>query len=141
MKIKKKNFKILLFLRENDEFSNKIQILAKKLFFQCITVVSNNSSLNNKELMLVNKWKGDYIVCFRSKIILSKKIIKKAKIAAINFHPGPPEFRGMGGLNFALFNNIKKYGCTAHIIDEKIDHGKIIDTISFPIKKTDSPIG
>lgn len=135
MKFKKKNLKILLFLRENDPFSKKIKVIAEGLFSKCSSIVSNHSELSKDNLKLVKKWSGDYIICFRSKIILTKKILSKAKIAAINFHPGPPEFRGMGGLNFALFNNVKKYGCTAHIMDEKIDHGPIINTLYFNIGK------
>ena len=42
----------------------------------------------------------------------------------------------MGGINFALFDNKIRYGSTAlHIIDEKIDHGKIINVSRFKVKK------
>ena len=57
-------------------------------------------------------------------IIIKKNLINNCKIAAINFHPGPPEYRGIGCLNFALYNNEKFYGCTSHIMNEKIDDGK-----------------
>ena len=46
---------------------------------------------------------------------------------AINFHPGPPEYRGVGCVNYAFFDNVKSYGCTAHRINQKIDNGPIID--------------
>tara|TARA_B100001287_G_C22647644_1_gene513561 strand:+ start:58 stop:525 length:468 start_codon:yes stop_codon:yes gene_type:complete len=58
-----------------------------------------------------------------------------AKIACINFHPSPPKYRGRGGINFALYNQDKKYGVTSHLIDEKIDHGKIILVNYFDIPK------
>ena len=44
----------------------------------------------------------------------------------LNFHPSTPDYRGMGCINFALLTT-KNYGSTAHLIDEKIDHGKIIN--------------
>lgn len=84
------------------------------------------------------KWKGDYIFCFRSHYILKKQLINKAKFAAINFHPGPPKYRGIGCVNFAIYNNEKKYGLTAHIISEKIDSGPILDVKRFKIKKNDT---
>ena len=65
-------------------------------------------------------------------------LINKAKFAAINFHPGPPAYRGIGCANYALYDNRENYGATAHLIDEKIDHGKIINTKMFKIKKNDS---
>ena len=57
---------------------------------------------------------------------------------AINFHPGSPKYRGIGCTNFAIYNNEKIYGATAHLIDDKIDHGKIIDVVEFKIKEKDS---
>ena len=47
-------------------------------------------------------------------------------------------FRGSGCVNYALYQNSKFYGCTAHIIDEKIDNGKIIDVRKFKITRKDS---
>ena len=68
--------------------------------------------------------------CFRSYFILNKQVLKSVKVASINFHPGPPNFRGFGCLNFALLNNAKQYGCTAHLINIKIEvfnQEKLID--------------
>ena len=86
----------------------------------------------------IEKQKFDYIFCFRSFYILKKKDINKTKIAAINFHPGTPEYRGIGCINFAIYNNEKFYGSTAHLIDEKIDNGKILDVRKFQIRKKDN---
>jgi len=80
----------------------------------------------------------DYIFCFRSFYILKKNILKKVNKAAINFHPGPPEYRGTGCVNFALYENSRFYGCTAHLINEKVDNGKIIDVKKFSINKKNS---
>ena len=77
----------------------------------------------------------DYIICFRSFFLIKKKLLEKAKIASINFHPGPPAYRGIGCINFALLNGEKKFGTTAHLIDDKIDHGKILDIKHFMFNK------
>jgi len=84
-----------------------------------------------KKLKITKKF--DYIFSFRSHFILNKTVIAKAKIYAINFHPGPPEYRGIGCVNFALLNNEKNYGATVHLINEKIDNGKIIMVNKFKI--------
>ncbi len=44
----------------------------------------------------------------------------------------------MGTANFALYNNEKKFGVTAHLINEKIDDGEILNVKKFKIKKTDN---
>ena len=83
-------------------------------------------------------WEGDYIFCFRSLFILPKNLIEKAKIAAVNFHPAPPEYPGSGCVNFALFEESKKYGVTAHLMNESIDSGEILSCKRFPIIKNDN---
>ena len=69
-----------------------------------------NKDINSKPGKNLLNWKGDYIFCFRSFYILKKKLIDNTKEFAINFHPGPPEYRGIGCVNFALLNKEKKYG-------------------------------
>ena len=56
----------------------------------------------------------DYLFSYRSHLILSKKIIDKIKIAAINFHPGTPKYRGIGCTNFAF--TTKKNFMVLHVI-------------------------
>jgi methionyl-tRNA formyltransferase len=82
-------------------------------------------------------WGGDYILCFRSFFVLRRSLLDKARIAAINFHPGPPEYPGSGCLNFALYDDAKTYGVTAHIMNEKIDNGPILECRRFPILPND----
>ena len=84
------------------------------------------------------KQKYDFIISYRSSIILKNKDISLAKIAAINLHPGSPKYRGIGCLNYALYNNEKKYGFTIHLINKKIDYGKILFVKYFFIKKSDT---
>ena len=82
-------------------------------------------------------WEGDYIICFRSLDILPKELLVKARIAAINFHPAPPEYPGSGCINFALYDDVKEYGVTAHIMNESVDNGKILEVRRFPITPRD----
>ncbi|WP_440613433.1 formyltransferase family protein, partial [Candidatus Pelagibacter sp. HIMB1748] len=77
----------------------------------------------------------DYIFSFLSKKILKKKFLSYTKYHNINFHPGTPKYRGLGGYNFAIYNNETYYGCTAHEINEKIDNGSIYNVKKFKIKK------
>ena len=83
-------------------------------------------------------WEGEYIVCFRSLFILPKRLIEKANIAAINFHPGPPEYPGSGCINFALYDEVSEYGVTAHLMNELVDNGKILEVRRFPVTTFDN---
>lgn len=127
--------RILYFGREGCDFSLKIERRLKR--FSSEVVVVRSQRRFEQIPSFVDRWKGDLIICFRSHYILTQKIISSAKIAAINFHPGPPNYRGTGCLNFALYNEEKEYGVTVHIIAKKVDSGKIIKCIRFPIEDTD----
>ena len=134
---KRDSLGVVLFIGRNAcSYSNKIKMFLKKnskkfYYFESSRI---GEKINKKYLRL----NYNYIFCFRSFYILKKNILKKVNNAAINFHPGPPEYRGTGCVNYALYNNSKFYGCTAHLIDEKIDNGKIIDIKKFNISKKNS---
>ncbi|MDR2131978.1 MAG: hypothetical protein LBP30_01390 [Clostridiales Family XIII bacterium] len=82
-------------------------------------------------------WDGDYIVSYLSRWIVPEYVIKKAKKAAINFHPASPAYPGIGCNNFALYENASEYGVTCHHMDKKVDTGDIIAVKRFPVFLTD----
>ena len=125
---------ILFFYNENCIYSNFLKKYLKKNSYNC-SFIKNSDKASKIDKIIKNNKNFDYIFCFRSYHILKKKILNKVKIAPINFHPGTPNYRGIGCINYALFENSKEFGCTAHIIEEKVDHGKIIDVRKFKIKK------
>ncbi len=125
--------KILFCGKKNDIYSKKIiQFLRKKKVHLKIILSDFEKKIKTNQINSIYSNKYDFILCFRSKIIINIKKINKECIP-INFHPGPPKYRGIGCVNFALLNNEKKYGATAHIISNKIDYGQILDVKNFSI--------
>ena len=53
-------------------------------------------------------------------------------------HPGPPEYRGSGCINWALYDGVSEYGVTAHFVGEQVDAGRIIKVIRFEVGQADS---
>jgi methionyl-tRNA formyltransferase len=86
----------------------------------------------------LKNWEGEYIISFLSPWILPESLLKKAEKAAINFHPGPPEYPGIGCYNFALYDEVKEYGVTCHNMAPYVDTGNIIDVMRFPLFKNDT---
>ena len=80
----------------------------------------------------------DYIFSYLSTCIVPATVLKSAKVAAINFHPGSPDYPGTGCTNFALYEGAKEYGVTCHHMAEKVDTGQIISFKTFPISPTDT---
>jgi methionyl-tRNA formyltransferase len=85
----------------------------------------------------VGWWEGEYIISYLSRWVVPEHVLKKATVAAINFHPAPPEYPGIGCNNFALYEEAKEYGVTCHHMAARVDTGDIISVKRFPIFATD----
>ncbi|MBN3950382.1 MAG: amino acid adenylation domain-containing protein [Nostoc sp. NMS7] len=88
----------------------------------------------------IEEWEGDYIISFKSDLILPQSVLEKAKKYALNIHPAPPNYRGIGGYYYAVFNGDITYGVTCHHMVRKIDFGDIIKVIYFPILPFEKPL-
>ena len=59
--------------------------------------------------------------------ILPRKVIECFSRGIVNFHPGLiPDVRGLDALQWAIYHDLP-IGVTAHIIDHRVDAGRIID--------------
>lgn len=83
-------------------------------------------------------WKGDYIFSYLSPWIIPKHLLENAEKGAINWHPGPPEYPGIGCTNFAIYHDEKEFGITCHHMLSKVDTGKIIEVKRFAVLEHDS---
>lgn len=76
----------------------------------------------------------DLVISFLFWKKIKKGLIELPKIGCINFHPAPlPEYRGVGGYNFAILDGLNYWGVSAHFVDETIDTGKIIKVNKFQV--------
>ena len=83
-------------------------------------------------------WEGDYIFSYLSQWVLPDDLLKKAKIAAINWHPAPPNYPGIGCTNFAMYKKETLFGITCHKMEAKVDSGQIIAVRRFVIAPSDT---
>ena len=83
-------------------------------------------------------WSGDTIISYLSRWVVTDDLLKRAKMAAINFHPASPEYPGIGCNNFALYEDAKEYGATCHHMAPKVDTGAIIAVRRFPVYPEDN---
>ena len=125
----RKTVTIIVF--EHDIYTKKVIRFLKNFNFEKINIVY--SLRKNKKIYF--KKKQDFIFIFKSKIILTKKNLENFNYA-INFHSGPSKYPGVGAYSRCIINGDKKYGTTVHLINKKIDNGKIILEKNFLIKKT-----
>ncbi|RZB34649.1 MAG: hypothetical protein SRB1_00417 [Desulfobacteraceae bacterium Eth-SRB1] len=83
-------------------------------------------------------WKGDYIISYLSPWIIPEYLLNRANKASINFHPGPPEYPGIGCTNFAIYHGENTFGITCHHMNPKVDTGQLITVKRFPLFTSDT---
>ena len=80
----------------------------------------------------------DILISYLSPWIIPKDILMKTSKWNINFHPGPPEYPGIGCFNFAIYNKEVCYGCTAHVMEPAVDTGEIIGVDRFELSDNET---
>ena len=128
--------KILFFCRTGCNYSSVAHAYIRK-YFDDVTVVTTgkrDGGISNE----IRSWQGDVILSFRNLFIIDDDILKRASRYSINFHSGPPNYPGSGCTNFALLDNSKEYGVTAHLMNNRVDTGAIYKVNNFEISPNDN---
>ena len=137
---KKKNFPISinLIISNNSKarglIYGKIFKIKKKVFN-----FTNKIIAEKKILSLLYKNKIELICLAGFMKILSKSFIHKFKGRILNIHPSLlPKYKGLNTHVRALNNYDKFTGCTVHLVNAKLDSGKIILQKKVRIYKNDN---
>ena len=87
-----------------------------------------NKNLSENKLLSILKINNIEMICLAGFMkILSKNFIKKFKGIILNIHPSLlPKYKGLNTHMRALNNKEKYSGCTVHVVNSKLDSGKII---------------
>ncbi len=113
--------------------------LAKSLNYE--TKLISNLNIEKFEIVVhqeLIKKKIDLICLAGFMRILSPKFVSKWKNKILNIHPSIlPLFPGLNTHKKILFNGIKIHGSTVHIVNEKLDSGKILGQFAIPVKHDD----
>ena len=124
--LKKSPIKIQIVISNNKKakglnFSKKYNIESKIVNFK-------NKKIAETKILKNLKIKKIELICLAGFMkILSKTFIKKFKGKILNIHPSLlPKYKGLNTHKRALANNEKFSGCTVHIVNSKLDSGKII---------------
>lgn len=133
-----KEFRVLFLSKKDNVFAQRAAEFVKTHFHDPLIF-----SGDRKEPLPsgVLAWKGDLIISFISSWVYPKQLLENAAYAAINFHPGSPEYPGTGCTNFAIYNEEKEYGVTCHHMKALVDSGGIISVKRFSVQTEDTVYG
>jgi len=65
---------------------------------------------------------------------IRRPLLELGRLGCVNFHPAPlPEYRGWGTYNMAILEGVKRWGASAHFVDENFDTGPLIRVRYFDV--------
>ena len=116
-------------------YSKTFKIKKKVLNFK-------NKNLSERKLLSILKTNNIEMICLAGFMkILSKEFIEKFKGKILNIHPSLlPKYKGLNTHKRALNNNEKYSGCTVHLVNSKLDSGKIILQKKVKITKNETKV-
>lgn len=123
----------VLFIGDNSFWSDRAYEFLDCIFERVTAVFWDYGNPNIDVHRVVDEWSGDWIISFKSDLLLDQEVIEHAKNGAINFHPAPVNYRGIGGYHYAIDNHDAQYGVTCHHMDNEVNHGRIIKSVEFPL--------
>ncbi len=138
----KKKSKIIIKLIVTDNHRAKGLRFSKKYNIKKLVInYKNKKKAEIKILNMLNKNKIKFICLAGFMKILSKFFLKHYKYPIINIHPSLlPQYKGLNTHERVIKNNEKFTGCTVHIVNQKLDSGKIILRKKIKVMKKDTPI-
>lgn len=130
----KKGIRVVAVVEQFGEGKGKLIEFAKKNKIKTVSYKEMISSLSTKDKLPNYLNDVDLVISFLFWERIKKPLIDLPKIGCINFHPAPlPDFRGLGGYNIAIYENLSQWGVSAHFVDETLDTGDIIKVCRFDI--------
>lgn len=130
-----KDLRILFLRKKDNQYAQRAEDFVRRHFQQPLIFAGGRKEQLPAEVL---NWKGGLMISFISSWIYPGNLLSNAAVAAINFHPGSPEYPGTGCTNFAIYNGAKEYGVTCHHMNAGVDSGKIIAVKRFPVKDGDT---
>ena len=113
--------------------------MAKRLNYETKLISSlDNEKFENLVHQKLIKNKIDLICLAGFMKILSPKFVSKWENKILNIHPSIlPIYPGLDTHKKVLSNGIKIHGSTVHIVNDKIDSGKILGQFAIPVTNND----
>ncbi len=136
---KKSPIEIILIISNNAKAKglkfSKLYKIKKKIYNY------DKKKISEKRILRDLKSNNIKLICLAGFMkILSKDFISKFKGKILNIHPSLlPKYKGLNTHHRAIQNKEKYSGCTVHLVNSKLDSGKIILQKKVKLSKEETP--
>lgn len=132
-------YNCILLMGDHEHLSASAEVFARKLFeVKHLSRYPRDAKYLAAEVTdLTRTGEIDFLFNYLSPVIVPERILQSIRRAAINFHPAPPEWPGIGSASYALYEGNETFGVTAHLMTGKVDCGPIVRSMRFGIVAED----
>ena len=136
---KRSSIEIILIISNNTKAKglkfSKLYKIKKKVYNY------DKKKISEKRILKDLKSNNIKLICLAGFMkILSKDIIRIFKGKILNIHPSLlPKYKGLNTHHRAIQNKEKYSGCTVHLVNSKLDSGKIILQKKVKLSKEETP--
>ncbi|MDQ2736266.1 MAG: formyltransferase [Pseudomonadota bacterium] len=104
-----------------------------------LACIAPNSASDASLLEACQAAAPDFLFSFYYRSMLPASLLAVARRGAFNLHGSLlPRYRGRAPVNWAILRGERETGATLHVMDERPDHGAIVDQCAVPILVDDT---
>lgn len=98
------------------------------------------NTINSQEMIsLIKGYNPDIIVSYSAPVVFKDTLLSIPRYGCINLHCSMlPNYSGLFPSFWTLYNKESTTGATVHVMDDKIDNGRIIIQKEIPISENDT---
>lgn len=95
--------------------------------------VNGAFSLDDLKRLVLKAETKPKLIAFCTGVIVPKELLGRAIHPSYNFHAASPDYPGRDPHHFAVYDDVRRYGATAHIMSERVDAGPIVGVEWFDV--------
>jgi methionyl-tRNA formyltransferase len=130
----------LVVASQNDPTADPVREFAERCGVPCLEdkfLYEQLASQNRPDYLL----DIDLVISYCHRRLIRPPVISLPHIGCFNFHPAPlPDFRGLGGSNFAILQGLPSFGVSVHWVSPEFDTGDIVEVRRFPIEPDETAV-
>lgn len=81
---------------------------------------------------------GDILLSHSTSLIVPRDQLNRFR-AAYNVHAASPDYPGRDPHHFAIYEGVRRYGATCHVMTARVDAGPIVDVEWFDVAPDETP--
>jgi len=130
----------------NDAFVDGVLFVTGDLEFPHLAVFARNlcpdikvaqaKTTDDLALRLAELPPRTRMIAVATSVIVPADILGSLLLTPYNFHPGAPDYPGRYPESFAVYDGVRVFGATAHVMLPRVDEGTIVGVEMFDVEGT-----